>query len=233
MRGRAATLLAVPMDRRLPKVRVSTSQGVSLMGQRLVIEIDSWAVSSQYPSGHVVNSLGPIGTRVAETAALLVENELEQHLKPFSSEAIAELPPNGDSWSADEDMAVVAAAAAAAAAVAAAAAAIAVEEEEMGEDGSGDGRRRGMDAYAPLLPPLAASPPPAPRRDLRKLNIFSIDPAGCEDIDDAMSVRTLPNGTIELGVHIADVTHFVRHQGVLDREARFRATSVYVEESLY
>jgi exoribonuclease R len=40
---------------------------------------------------------------------------------------------------------------------------------------------------------------------------MSIDPIGCEDIDDALSVKTLPNGNYELGVHIADVTFFVKH----------------------
>lgn len=49
------------------------------------------------------------------------------------------------------------------------------------------------------------------RLDLRQTHrIFSIDPPGCEDIDDAISVVQLPNGIIQLGVHIADVTHFVQ-----------------------
>ena len=50
----------------------------------------------------------------------------------------------------------------------------------------------------------------AGRRDLRGRLVMSIDPRGCEDVDDTLSIRTLDNGNIELGVHIADVTHFVQ-----------------------
>ncbi|DAZ97028.1 TPA: LOW QUALITY PROTEIN: hypothetical protein N0F65_012897 [Lagenidium giganteum] len=69
----------------------------------------------------------------------------------------------------------------------------------------------------------------AVRRDLRETHrVFSVDPPGCQDIDDAMSVRLLPNGNVELGVHIADVTYFVPHASPLDYEARSRATTVYL-----
>jgi DIS3-like exonuclease 1 len=60
--------------------------------------------------------------------------------------------------------------------------------------------------------------------------IFSIDPEGCQDIDDAMSARVLPNGNIEVGVYIADVTAFVPSGSALDREAQRRATSVYLAD---
>ncbi|KAL0583139.1 hypothetical protein ABG067_006906 [Albugo candida] len=67
------------------------------------------------------------------------------------------------------------------------------------------------------------------RRDLRSTHkIFSVDPAGCQDIDDAMSVSALSNGNIELGVHIADVSYFVKSDSALDCEARRRGTSVYL-----
>jgi exoribonuclease R len=57
---------------------------------------------------------------------------------------------------------------------------------------------------------------------------MSIDPIGCEDIDDALSVKTLPNGNYEIGVHIADVSFFVKHNGHLDVEARKRSTTIYL-----
>lgn len=62
------------------------------------------------------------------------------------------------------------------------------------------------------------------RLDLRDTHlVFSIDPLGCEDVDDTLSVRLLPGGTrLELGVHIADVTHFVREGSLTDLEARSR-----------
>lgn len=61
------------------------------------------------------------------------------------------------------------------------------------------------------------------RLDLRETHlVFSIDPKGCEDVDDALSVRLLPNGNLELGVHIADVTHFVAANSYTDMEAKAR-----------
>lgn len=61
------------------------------------------------------------------------------------------------------------------------------------------------------------------RRDLRRTHlVFSIDPRGCEDVDDALSVRALSSGHLELGVHIADVTHFVAANSHVDIEARTR-----------
>lgn len=62
------------------------------------------------------------------------------------------------------------------------------------------------------------------RRDLRDTHlVFSIDPQGCEDVDDTLSVRSLPGGKLlELGVHIADVTHFVPEGSLTDLEARSR-----------
>ncbi len=59
---------------------------------------------------------------------------------------------------------------------------------------------------------------------------MSIDPKGCEDVDDAISINRLENGNIEIGVHIADVTHFVRFNSLTDLEARKRATTVYLAD---
>lgn len=66
------------------------------------------------------------------------------------------------------------------------------------------------------------------RRDFRQIPTFTIDPVDAKDFDDALSVRTLPDGKIEVGIHIADVSFFVRPGNALDREARTRATSVYL-----
>jgi ribonuclease R len=65
------------------------------------------------------------------------------------------------------------------------------------------------------------------RTDLRDLTCFTIDPESAKDFDDAVSLVQLPNGLFELGVHIADVSHFVREGSELDKEAWKRATSVY------
>ena len=69
------------------------------------------------------------------------------------------------------------------------------------------------------------------RRDLRwTVPVCSIDPVGCVDIDDAVSVRTLPGGHLEVGVHIADVEYFLPAGGALDDEARRRAAAVYLAD---
>ncbi|MBP6260047.1 MAG: ribonuclease R [Paludibacter sp.] len=68
----------------------------------------------------------------------------------------------------------------------------------------------------------------AKRIDLRGVTTFTIDPRDAKDFDDALSLRKLENGLWEVGVHIADVTHYVRPGSIIDREAQERATSVYL-----
>ena len=66
------------------------------------------------------------------------------------------------------------------------------------------------------------------RRDFRDILTFTIDPTDAKDFDDALSFRKLENGNYEVGVHIADVTHYVRPGSVVDEEAKNRGTSVYL-----
>ena len=66
------------------------------------------------------------------------------------------------------------------------------------------------------------------RRDFREVLTFTIDPADAKDFDDALSFRKLENGNYEVGVHIADVTHYVKPGDIVDEEARTRGTSVYL-----
>ncbi len=66
------------------------------------------------------------------------------------------------------------------------------------------------------------------REDFRGVTTFTIDPRDAKDFDDALSIRQLANGNWEVGVHIADVTHYVAPNSVIDREAQQRATSVYL-----
>ena len=68
------------------------------------------------------------------------------------------------------------------------------------------------------------------RKDMRSVLTFTIDPADAKDFDDAISIRTLKNGNLEIGVHIADVSHYVVPGTELDKEAYTRATSVYLPD---
>ena len=68
----------------------------------------------------------------------------------------------------------------------------------------------------------------AKREDFRPVTTFTIDPADAKDFDDALSIRQLANGNWEVGVHIADVTHYIEPGSIIDKEARQRATSVYL-----
>lgn len=68
----------------------------------------------------------------------------------------------------------------------------------------------------------------ASRRDMREVTTFTIDPSDAKDFDDAISIKYLENGHCEVGVHIADVTHYVKTNTKLDKEAYKRSTSVYL-----
>ena len=68
----------------------------------------------------------------------------------------------------------------------------------------------------------------ARREDFRKVTTFTIDPKDAKDFDDALSIRPIKDGLWEVGVHIADVTHYVKEGGIIDKEAEKRATSVYL-----
>ncbi|TKS70505.1 DIS3-like exonuclease 1 [Collichthys lucidus] len=173
-------ILAVPWDRRIPKIRISTQQADALQDHRVVVRIDSWESTSLYPNGHSVRVLGPAGELETEVQTILIENGI--HVAPFSDAQLREMPVNSPEkpWTIDPAQA-------------------------------------------------------AERRDLRESHlVFSIDPRGCEDVDDTLSVRSLPGGKLlELGVHIADVTHFVTEGSLTDLEARLRATTYYLADRRY
>lgn len=169
------TVFLIPMDKRIPKIRVRTRQADELMGKRVLVTIDSWDQESRYPVGHFVRSLGELETKGAETEALLLEYDVQY--RPFPKAVLDCLPTEGHDWKVPADI----------------------------ED---PGWRR--------------------RKDLRDLLVCSIDPVGCQDIDDALHARLLPDGNFEVGVHIADVSHFVKPNNAMDAEASMRGTTVYL-----
>ncbi|MEK0413489.1 MAG: ribonuclease [Bacteroidota bacterium] len=83
---------------------------------------------------------------------------------------------------------------------------------------------------AEALPVVLDEAEIAKRRDCRDIKTFTIDPADAKDFDDALSIRKLPSGLYEIGVHIADVSYYVLPDTDLDAEAYKRATSVYLPD---
>ena len=78
------------------------------------------------------------------------------------------------------------------------------------------------------IPDVITTDEIARRRDFRDVLTFTIDPFDAKDFDDAISFKALPNGHYEVGVHIADVSHYIQPDSALDKEALDRATSVYL-----
>lgn len=169
------TVFLIPMDKRIPKIRLRTRQVDELVGKRVLVRIDAWNQDSRYPEGHFVRSLGNLETKAAETEALLLEYDVQY--RPFPKAVLDCLPKEGHDWN---------------------------------------------------VPSSLDHPGWKERRDLRDLLVCSIDPVGCQDIDDAVHARPLPNGNFEVGVHIADVSHFVRPNNAMDAEASIRGTTVYL-----
>jgi ribonuclease R len=85
-----------------------------------------------------------------------------------------------------------------------------------------------VEKAADRIPELISEEEIARREDFRKVTTFTIDPRDAKDFDDALSIRKLKEGLWEVGVHIADVSHYVTEDSIIDKEAEKRATSVYL-----
>lgn len=169
------TVFVIPMDKRVPKIRIRTRLAGELTGKRIVVTMDSWERDSRYPVGHFVRDLGALEAKGAETEALLLEYDVQY--RPFPKAVLDCLPLEGHAWK---------------------------------------------------VPANLNDPGWLGRQDLRDLLVCSIDPPGCVDIDDALHAKPLPNGNFEVGVHIADVSHFVKPGNAMDAEASIRGTTVYL-----
>ncbi|KAJ1957444.1 hypothetical protein EC988_000830, partial [Linderina pennispora] len=170
--------LAVPVDVHVPKIRIHYMDAAAISDLYFVVAIDGWPADSQYPHGHFVRPLGPIGDLDTEIDVILVERQIavSQAALGFSKASLREMP---------------------------------------------------VDSPATPWQPDAAEA--AGRRDLRDQLIFSIDPKGSQDIDDAISMRRTEQG-FEMGVHIADVSQFVVPGSATDIEAQARGTTVYLAD---
>lgn len=169
------SVFVIPMDKKIPKIRLRTRQASELLGKRILVAMDAWDRDSRHPVGHFIRSLGELETKAAETEALLLEYDVQY--RPFPKTVLDCLPAEGHDW---------------------------------------------------RVPTNKEDPGWVDREDLRDLLICSIDPIGCQDIDDALHARPLPNGNFEVGVHIADVSNFVRPNNAMDLEASVRGTTVYL-----
>jgi len=85
-----------------------------------------------------------------------------------------------------------------------------------------------VEEYASKIPIEITNEEISKRRDMRKDLTFTIDPKDAKDFDDALSFKVLENGNYEIGIHIADVSHYVKEDTILEEEAYERATSVYL-----
>ena len=85
-----------------------------------------------------------------------------------------------------------------------------------------------VEKAAETIPEAIPAEEIANREDFREVVTFTVDPHDAKDFDDALSIRKLPNGHWEVGVHIADVTYYVKPGSIIDKEAETRATSVYL-----
>lgn len=85
-----------------------------------------------------------------------------------------------------------------------------------------------VEKAADEIPAVITKEDYAEREDYRSVNTFTIDPKDAKDFDDALSIKKLENGLWEVGVHIADVTHYVKEGTIINKEAEQRATSVYL-----
>jgi exosome complex exonuclease DIS3/RRP44 len=215
-------------------VKIRTHQLSQLIGQRIVIEIDSWEPGAAFPQGHYIRSLGPVAEMKSEVEALLTE--YGANFSPFSASALACLPsvPHPP----HEPQAPVAAAA---------------ELQSISRSSSSDGGAVSRQSVKKFTWSDSGWCVPdseiAKRRDIRSTcRVFSVDPPGCQDIDDAMHVRVLPNSSgssksskskkrsprrYELGVSIADVAYFVQQDSALDKAARQRGTTSYLPHARF
>nr|XP_027199748.1 exosome complex exonuclease RRP44-like [Dermatophagoides pteronyssinus] len=165
--------LFIPVDKRIPFVRIETRQYEQIRGRKILVQIDCWPRDSRFPKGHYSRVIGESGDKETETNVLLLEHQIP-HME-FSAQVLNCLPPEGEHW---------------------------IPKPEDFLD----------------------------RKDFRRECIVSVDPPGCTDIDDALHCKDLGDNQLEVGVHIADVTHFIRPGTALDREASERGTTVYLAD---
>lgn len=244
-----------PIDRRLPEIRILLCDGESLVGQKVAVRIMHWDVDQIYPFGLVCKVLGKSGDLENEVAVVMEEYDLEYDGKEWlevldrrregDANGIFKNKTNSNGFSRcnnktnsndiinnvkstnvsknninhntnldnlydSQQFKLM---------------------ENLGNDTIPDGLRFSTEEFS--VERAREEVARGRRIDLRDLVVFTIDPPGCTDIDDALHCtigRTGNEEWIEIGVHIADVSLFVSEGSVLDKEALHRSTSVYLPD---
>lgn len=167
-------VLAIPCDHRLPKVRVRTRQWARLQGQKVIVVIDEWPADSMFPNGHMVRTLGDPNDWRTEVQALMIQNSVFP--QPFSAMALACLP------------------------VIMGPASVELKATESDKTITGDEKQVAATKHKWVDSGWQIAPHQLNKRlDLRQTRcVFSVDPPGCQDIDDAMSAQWKGPGLVEV-----------------------------------
>lgn len=199
----------VPVDRRYPRIMIPTAQcplafirnPVQWQKELFVASIVKWTASSALPMGQLKQHVGKSGQFETEINCLLIQSGLQY--QDIDDVTVNNNNNNNNNKSNSNN-----------------------SNGEWSSFRTEDGDHWSIPATEFER-----------RQDLRPLRIFSIDPASCKDVDDAVSITKLVNNEdngdathdlYEIGVHIADVSHFVKPGSAIDLEARHRATSAYI-----
>ncbi|RIK78148.1 MAG: ribonuclease R [Planctomycetota bacterium] len=169
-------------------------------GDKVVIEMVRFPSHVHDGEGVIVEVLGPRGKPGVDTLSIIREFNLPG---PFAEDALEDARQQAEAFD------------------------VALGEFEVE---AGSATHTGKASGTPREGKASGTPHHIPREDLTAETIVTIDPIDARDFDDAISLDRLDNGHWLLGVHIADVSHFVRAKSPLDREARERATSVYLPD---
>ncbi|KNC47908.1 uncharacterized protein AMSG_11793 [Thecamonas trahens ATCC 50062] len=206
-------VLFQPLDKKQPRllVPIASKQARKVLpndflenfdeytGTMFQVNFDSWSEDSRYGYGRVVAKLGKLGSVANEERAILLANSVKD--EPFTGRVLREL----DAFAAEVEAAAA---------------------SDAPDGSSASSPAAGLGAGSTRWPIPAEEL--AKRRDFRGHRVVSIDPLTARDLDDALSVEVIDDEHVEIGVHIADVTYFVREGTPLDDEAAERSTSVYL-----
>ena len=197
-------VLVAPLDMRLPKIRLRTRQWSKLEGHRIIVAFDNWPIDSMFPNGHLVRVIGEANDWRTEVESILIRHSIFP--KPFSPMALACVPVIENDISDS------------------------MNSSKVRTEGSG-WKDSNWKMPTDELSSIDNSLENCRRVDCRTARrVFSVDPPGCQDIDDAMSVHWVHGleGVIEVSVSIADVCSFLPQGSALDLEAQDRGTTVYL-----